>query len=67
MAEIIAAARLAHIHDVICFLPVHYETRVGELGLQLSGGQKQRVAIARTLVKGVNGSKILLLLDEGKI
>jgi ABC-type transport system involved in Fe-S cluster assembly fused permease/ATPase subunit len=49
--EIEAAARLAHLHDLIMALPDRYETRVGERGVKLSGGEKQRVSIARAAIK----------------
>jgi ATP-binding cassette subfamily B protein len=58
--EVIAAARLAHIHDFIARLPDGYESMVGERGLKLSGGEKQRVAIARTLLK----DPAILVFDE---
>ena len=59
-AEVIEAARAAHIHDFIETLPDKYETMVGERGLKLSGGEKQRVAIARALLK----SPRILIFDE---
>ena len=49
--EIVAAAKLAHLHDFIMSLPEQYETRVGERGVKLSGGEKQRVSIARAAIK----------------
>lgn len=38
--EIIAAARLANLHDFIVSLPNGYDTVVGERGVKLSGGEK---------------------------
>ncbi|HHK73926.1 MAG TPA: ABC transporter ATP-binding protein/permease, partial [Rhizobiales bacterium] len=58
--EVVAAAKMAQIHDFIDALPKGYETPVGERGLKLSGGEKQRVAIARTILK----SPPILVLDE---
>ena len=49
--EIIAAARLANIHNYIVAREEGYETLVGERGLKLSGGEKQRIAIARAALK----------------
>jgi ATP-binding cassette subfamily B protein len=59
-AELVAAARLAQVHDVIAALPDGYDTMVGERGYRLSGGEKQRVAIARMLLKDPR----VVVLDE---
>jgi ABC-type multidrug transport system fused ATPase/permease subunit len=48
--QIIAASKMANIHDFIASLPKGYKTHVGERGIKLSGGQKQRVAIARMIL-----------------
>ena len=58
--EIIAAVRMAQLHDFIAALPAGYETVVGERGLKLSGGEKQRVAIARAILKRPR----ILIFDE---
>lgn len=58
--EVIAAAKLANIHEFIESLPDGYDTTVGERGLKLSGGEKQRLAIARVILKG----SPILIFDE---
>jgi ATP-binding cassette subfamily C protein CydD len=59
-AEIMEAAKLAHVDAFADTLPLGLDTRIGEGGHGLSGGQAQRVAIARAFLKNAP----LLLLDE---
>lgn len=58
--EIVAAAKIARIHDDIIAMPDGYDTITGERGVKLSGGQKQRIAIARAVICGAP----VLILDE---
>ena len=59
-AEIVEAAKLAEIHDMIADMENGYDTQVGERGIRLSGGQKQRISIARIFLK----NPPILILDE---
>ena len=60
MAEVIAAAEQAGLHDFITTLPLGYDTLIDEQGTRLSGGQRQRLAIARAILKNAP----IFILDE---
>lgn len=58
--DIVAAARLARIHEYIMRLPNGYDTVVGEQGATLSEGERQRLTIARAILRDAP----ILILDE---
>ena len=58
--EVIAAARLANVHEFAEKLPEGWNSNIGENGCALSGGERQRISIARAFLKDAP----IILLDE---
>ena len=51
MERLITASKIACIYDFIEKLPMSFNTKIGNVGIQLSGGQRQRILIARAVYK----------------
>ena len=58
--DVVAAAKLANIHEIVMRLPRGYDTEISEEAAGLSGSERKRIALARA----VYGTPRLLVLDE---
>jgi len=60
LERLIEVCRAANILDFVKSLPMNFDTKIGNAGMQLSGGQMQRILIARALYKNPQ----YIFLDE---
>ena len=58
--KLLHAVKMANVQDFVESLPLGYNTKIGQEGIQLSEGQKQRILIARAIYKDPE----FIFLDE---
>lgn len=51
LEKLLKSVEIANIDDFIADLPLNFETKIGQTGVNLSTGQKQRLLIARAIYK----------------